>query len=76
MADLSGELACGKAKLELFGVPMLRFCSYPGRFDVVPGSVDRGLFSSLPRIFSPVLWLVVLGVRIVGEVLEVFELLS
>ena len=45
---------------------MLRFCPYPGRFDVVPGSVDRGLFPSLPRLLSP-------RVRIVGEVLEVLR---
>ena len=52
---------------------MLRFCSYPGRFDVVPGSVDRGLLSSLPRLLLPVLWLAVFGVRIVGEVVEILR---
>ena len=55
---------------------MLRFCSYPGRFDVVPESVDRGLFSSLPRLFLPVLWLAVRRVRLVGEVSKFFVLLS
>ena len=38
-------------------------CSYPGRFDVVPGSVDRGLFSSLLRLFLPVLWWLLAAVR-------------
>ena len=36
-------------------------------------SVDRGLFSSLPRLFLPVLWLAVRRVRLVGEVVEILR---
>ena len=52
---------------------MLRFCSYSGRFDVVPGSLDRGLLSSLPRLLLPVLWLAAFGVRLVGGVVEILR---
>ena len=55
---------------------MLRFPRHPGPFDYVPGSVDRGLFAFLPRQFSPVLWLAVLGVLLVDEFIEVLRAAS
>ena len=52
---------------------MLRFCSYVGRFDVVPWSVDHGLSLFLPWLFVPLLWIALRRVRLVGGVVDILR---